>query len=527
MSRFLYGLSSSYLLTGNNRAFSAASACAKYLINAFSVLTHDHLYCFWKFGRQHDGKSTKDILSSENGDDKGSYALYEQIYALAGLTQYYRITQDTGVLFYITRSINAFEKFFLDEKREGDACFTGAGGYFSHIDPVTMRPDTEKLGQNRMRKNWNSIGDHIPAYLVNLLLAIDPLPVTSGRDSWERLLKLCRKILDECVDNIITHFPPTDDSKFVNERFHADWSVDHEWGWQKNRGIVGHNLKISWNLTRCGHYYEYLIRQAQQNGSSAKKYQDLSKRCYETARMLGKNMEEAGVDLIRGGIYDALERNPSNGMPTEFAWETTKDFWQQEQAILAYYIMSGIPEQYMPKEEGTRFLELGRYCAAFWNLFFVDQENRKIYFRTTESGVPVVQDGYGIQGGHAIAGYHSFELNYLAHLYIRTYVSKVKGQDESFCLVFQPKNCEDIKSFNVLPDFFRPEELKIIGIKFNGTPQDIRDSSRFQIDITGIEPGTKIEVEFMPLRRETPDVEQRLRKEREGTVETAYGRADY
>ncbi|MDR1073671.1 MAG: hypothetical protein LBL45_08355 [Treponema sp.] len=100
MSRFLYGLSSSYLLTGNNRAFSAASACAKYLINAFSTLTHDHMYCFWKFGRKHDGKSMKDIISSQNGDDFGTYALYEQIYALAGLTQYYRITQDATILFY-------------------------------------------------------------------------------------------------------------------------------------------------------------------------------------------------------------------------------------------------------------------------------------------------------------------------------------------------------------------------------------------------------------------------------------------
>jgi hypothetical protein len=525
MSRFLYGLSSSYLLTGNSRAFSAASACAKYLVNAFSTLTHDHMYCFWKFGRTHDGKSVRDIISSQNGDDLGSYALYEQIYALAGLTQYYRITQDTNILFYITRSINAFEKFFYDEKREGDPCFTGAGGYFSHIDPVTMRPDSPSLKQNHMRKNWNSIGDHIPAYLVNLLLSIDPLPVAAESDSWKQLLKLCRKILDECVENIITHFPPQDDSKFVNERFHADWSVDHEWGWQQNRGIVGHNLKISWNLTRCGHYYAYIADQSRHEGDKEQenKYLDLSKRCYDVAQKLGKNMEEVGVDLIRGGIYDALERNPTNGMPSEFAWETTKDFWQQEQAILAYYILSGIPNEYQTQKDDKRFLEFARYCTMFWNVFFIDQENRKIYFRTTESGTPVIQDGYGIQGGHAIAGYHSFELNYLAHIYIRTYIAKAAGQDESFCLSFRPSNCDGVKTLNVLPDFFRPGDLKIIGIKFNGTPQSIRDSARFQIDIENIEPVTEIEVEFMPIRRETASEEVRIRKEREGLVEMSYG----
>ncbi|OIP53327.1 MAG: hypothetical protein AUK31_01645 [Fibrobacteres bacterium CG2_30_45_31] len=522
MSRFLYGLSSSYLLTGNDRAFSAAKACAHYLINAFSVLTHDHMYCFWKFSRKHDGKSMKDIISSKNGDDNGTYALYEQIYALAGLTQYYRITQDTNILFYITRTINSFEKFYRDEKRNNDPCFTGKGGYFSHIDPVTMRPDAEVLGQNKMRKNWNSIGDHIPAYLVNLLLAIDPLPKTAEQDSsWENLLVLCRKMLDDCVENILTHFPPQDGSKFVNERFFADWTPDHSWGWQQDRGIVGHNLKISWNLTRCAHYYLCLSHNAAMDGSKNEgKYKDLADRCYATAKMLGHNMEEVGVDLIRGGIYDALERHPSNGMPTEFAWESTKDFWQQEQAILAYYIMVGIKPG---DEESARFLELARYCAAFWNLYFVDQKNRNIYFRTTESGSPIVQNGYDIQGGHAIAGYHSFELNYLAHLYIRTYVPSASG-DESFTITFRPKCNNGIRTLNVLPDFFRPGDLKILGIKVNGMPRSVQDAHRFQVDISDIKEESEVEVEFLPIRRTTPDLEARIQKERAGIADINFAK---
>lgn len=509
MSRFLYGLSSSYLLTGNDRAFSAAKACAAYMINAFSTLSHDHLYCFWKFGRRLDGKSTKSLISSINEDDFGSFALYEQIYALAGLTQYYRICQDTNILFYITRTISAFEMFFRDEERPNDSCFTGKGGYFSHIDPVTMRPDSPSLNKNRMRKNWNSIGDHIPAYLVSLLLAIDPLPVSVGEnDSWKKLQELCRTILDDCVDNILEHFPPEDKSLFVNERFHADWSPDHEWGWQANRGIVGHNLKISWNLTRCSHYYEYLAEHARLDHSDeAKAYEVRAKRCCEIADLLGQNMEKVGVDLVRGGVFDALERVPGNGMPTEFTWEPTKEFWQQEQAILAYYIMYG------KDEKNTRFLELARYCAAFWSLYFVDQENRKIYFRTTESGMPVVQDGFGIQGGHAIAGYHAFELNFLAHIYIRTYVPQVGGGDDTFCITFRPyKN--GIKTLNVLPDFFRPGDLKILGVRFNGLPQPVRDEYRFQIDISSLDEGGEVVVEFMPMRRHGVRSETDIRKER-------------
>jgi len=514
MSRFLYGLSSSYLLTGNGRAYSAAKACAAYMINAFAMLSHDQMYCFWKFGRRHDGKSSRTLIGSLNKDDLGSYALYEQIYALAGLTQYYRVSQDATILFYVTRTISAFEKFFRDELRPGDECFTGKGGYFSHIDPVTMRPDSPALGKNRMRKNWNSIGDHIPAYLVNLLLAIDPLPVPAAEDpSWDRLRELCRRMLDDCVDNILAHFPPQDGSLLVNERFLADWTPDHDWDWQQNRGIVGHNLKISWNLTRCAHYYRHLAHRAQLDGSGAEAvHQRRAERCRELAETLGRNMDQVGVDLVRGGVFDALERKPAAGLATDFAWEPTKDFWQQEQAILAYYIMYG-------REGGNpRFLELARHCAAFWNLYFVDQDNRKIYFRTTESGLPIVQDGFGIQGGHAMAGYHSFELNYLAHLYIRAYVPQTGGGDDTFCITFRPQR-NGLRTLNVLPDFFSPGDLKILRVWFDGSPQAVRDGHRFQIDIDKLDHGGEVVVEFLPIRRHGVRSESDILQER-SDVET-------
>jgi mannose/cellobiose epimerase-like protein (N-acyl-D-glucosamine 2-epimerase family) len=516
MSRFLYGLSSAYLLTGNDRSLSAARACAKYLINAYATPSHDGSYIFWKFGRERDGNSTKDIIGSLNPDDRGTYALYEQIYALSGLTQYYRVTQDTWVLRYIVRTIAAFDMFYLDEARPGDPCFTGQGGYFSHIDPVTMRPDSPALDAtgNRERKNWNSIGDHIPAYLINLLVSIDPLPKSEHRESWIKLRDRCRKILDDCVLNILNHFPPEEGTLFVNERFHKDWSYDQTWGWQQNRGIVGHNLKISWNLTRCAHYYVRLADEARLDNDSAveEKYSHLAQRCYDFARLLGHNMRKAGVDLVRGGIFDALERFPTNGLPTEFAWSSTKDFWQQEQAVLAYYIMQGIGGD--DAEEKGDFLKLARFCSAFWNLFFIDHDNRKIFFRTTESGEPVVEGQYGIQGGHAIAGYHAFELNYLAHLYIRTFVDCGEGCDDSFVLYYRPQQNSGIKTLNVMPDFFRPGDLKIINVRINNHVMPVDNPHRFQIDISDLPEDSVILVEYLPIGRENVQAEEKVMAER-------------
>ncbi|MBF0151892.1 MAG: N-acyl-D-glucosamine 2-epimerase [Magnetococcales bacterium] len=504
LSRFLYGLSSAYLLTGNQRALSAATACAHFLVNAFSSPSHDGEYIFWKFGRVKDGRSTKEVIGSLNGDDQGSFALYEQIYALAGLTQYYRVTQDTAILSYITRTMATFQTFYLDVKREGDSAYTGKGGYFSHLDPVTLRPDSPSLkfgdNDNRAKKNWNSIGDHIPAYLINLLVSIDPLPKTSDQSRfWKDLRDLCRHMLDDCVINILDHFDPdVDGSRFVNERFDKDWNPDHSWGWQKDRGIVGHNLKISWNLTRCAHYFISRAAEAtrEEHESTAQKYNNLANRCYAFARKLGNNMREVGVDLIRGGIFDALERHPTNGMGTEFAWGSTKDFWQQEQAVLAYYIMHGIDGG----EGGQDYLRLARFMSAFWNLFFIDQDNRKIYFRTNEEGDPVIEGQYGIQGGHAIAGYHAFELNYLAHIYIRTFVDREDAYTENFVLYYRPVRTNGISTLNVMPDFFRPGDLMIAGIQIDGVDRKVEDPHKFQIDISDIREDKVILVEYKPIR---------------------------
>lgn len=59
---------------------------------------------------------------------------------MAGLCQFYRITQDWEVLEDIRRTIRAFQDFFRDEPRYG---YTGTGGYFSHIDYATLRPDVD------------------------------------------------------------------------------------------------------------------------------------------------------------------------------------------------------------------------------------------------------------------------------------------------------------------------------------------------------------------------------------------------
>jgi mannose/cellobiose epimerase-like protein (N-acyl-D-glucosamine 2-epimerase family) len=291
LSRLIYGLSSTYLLTGDQRYRVAAAAGVEFQRSAFRSLNHDSRYCFWAYGRRKRANGTVTIMASENPDDAGAIPLYEQIYALAGMTQYYRISQDPSVLEDIRRTIAGFNDFYLDLKSVNPE-FPGLDGYFSHLDPATMRPDTEVLGPRRSRKNWNSVGDHIPAYLLNLLMALDPLP-QGAEPIVEQLRRTCVEMVDRCTRLIVDKLPDPE-SPFVNERFFADWKPDHGWGWQQNRAIVGHNYKIAWNLTRVANFYLSQNREAD------------AARAMALADKLGHAMIPIGSDRLRGGCWYAV-----------------------------------------------------------------------------------------------------------------------------------------------------------------------------------------------------------------------------
>ncbi|MGZ9190553.1 MAG: AGE family epimerase/isomerase, partial [Nitrospira sp.] len=131
LSRLIYGLSSAYLLTGAERYHLAAKAGVDYQREAFRSLSHDGQRCVWAYGRRRTPEGEKLIVASENPDDLNTIPLYEQIYALAGLAQYYRITLDWEVLEDIRLTINSFQDYFWDDETTRGKDFPGLGGYFS------------------------------------------------------------------------------------------------------------------------------------------------------------------------------------------------------------------------------------------------------------------------------------------------------------------------------------------------------------------------------------------------------------
>ena len=99
---------------------------------------------------------------SEFGDDYDAIPAYEQIYALAGPTQTFRVTGDPRIQSDIELTHELFNRFFLD--REG-----GASSRTSTRSRSTRA--ARRSAHNQARKNWNSVGDHAPAFLINAWLA--------------------------------------------------------------------------------------------------------------------------------------------------------------------------------------------------------------------------------------------------------------------------------------------------------------------------------------------------------------------
>jgi uncharacterized protein YyaL (SSP411 family) len=276
------------MLTGNDEYLEIAEAGTSYLRDHMKFVDTDNDVVYWYHGIQVEGDSEKKLFTSEFGDDYDAVPMYEQIYALAGPTQTFRVTGDRRIVSDIDGTMRLFDKFFRDHKR---------GGYYSHVDPILLSPHHDSLGPNTSRKNWNSVGDHAPAYLINLYLA-------TGEERH-------RQMLERTFDAIVEHFPDPGVSPFVNERFHDDWSQDLTHGWQQNRAVVGHNLKIAWNLMRM--------------------HSALPKSAYrELATTIGDTMPAVGSDLQRGGWYDVMERTLRPGESWHrLAWHDRKAWWQQ------------------------------------------------------------------------------------------------------------------------------------------------------------------------------------------------------
>jgi mannose/cellobiose epimerase-like protein (N-acyl-D-glucosamine 2-epimerase family) len=444
ISRMVYGMASAYQLTGNEDYLEVAERGTEYLRDHMRVVDPDHGIVYWYHGISLDGDQETKLFTSQFDDDYNAIPMYEQIYALAGPTQTFRVTGDRRIALDIDRTMQLFEKYYRDSE---------GGGYFSHLDPVQLRPDSDTLTFNRSRKNWNSVGDHAPAYLINVLLA-------TGEPRYAEML-------ERTFDTIVARFPDYDHSPFVNERFHTDWSPDQQHTWQQNRAVVGHNLKIAWNLMRMQAYRpkdSYL----------------------ELATRIARVMPPVGSDQQRGGWYDVVERMRAPGQQWHrFAWHDRKAWWQQEQAILAYLILAG-------SLGGEDDLREARQSAAFYNTFFLDHDEDGVYFNVLASGLPYLLGTERFKGSHSMSMYHSAELCYLAAVYTNLLVTR-----QPLHLWFKPRPDAD-RTLRVAPDLLPAGRVRLARVEIDGKPYEVFDPHALTVDLPASTGSMAVKVQLVP-----------------------------
>jgi mannose/cellobiose epimerase-like protein (N-acyl-D-glucosamine 2-epimerase family) len=441
ITRLLYGLTSAYMLTGNQKYLDVVRKGVTYQRDMFKTTSNDGAFVVW----HHSLVNGKKILPSNFNEDINTIPLYEQIYAIAGLAQYYKATRDWQALDDIRGTIAFFEQYYRDNGKDK--------GFYSHIDPIDFNFDSlwlePGMGNNRSKKNWNSVGDHTPAYMLNLMLAIQDIP------ELDKEFNYYKDIQKEMADLILEKFYQKD--TYIKERFFKDWTSDNKYSWQQDRTVIGHNLKIAWNLTRL--YYLFG-----------------DQRYLDAAENIADRMPEAGLDMIRGGWYDVVERVPKNGMFLDMPWHNRKAWWQQEQGILAYLILAGTTKS---EKKQAVYLDIARESIAFWNLAFLDHESGETYFDVLDNGYPYLQEDRAQLASHSKSGYHSMELNYLAHIYYRLLINK-----KPLRLHYSIAPKDDVRRLNLMPDYLPKEKFKVEMLKINGAEfTNIVDQQRLQVSL--------------------------------------------
>jgi hypothetical protein len=121
ISRLVYGFATAYMFTGDDRYLEGAERGTEYLREHMRFYDTDENIVYWYHGIDVKGHRETKVFASEFGDDFDAIPAYEQIYALAGPIQTYRVTGDPRILRDAEMTIDLFDRFYLDRNR---------GGYF-------------------------------------------------------------------------------------------------------------------------------------------------------------------------------------------------------------------------------------------------------------------------------------------------------------------------------------------------------------------------------------------------------------
>jgi anti-anti-sigma factor len=139
-------------------------------------------------------------------------------------------------------------------------------------------------------------------------------------------------------------------------------------------------------------------------------------------------------------------------------------------------------------------LRLGREAAAFYNAFFFDYDEGSVYFNVLATGIPYLLGTERQKGSHSMAGYHSFELAYLATVYTNLLITK-EPMDLWFSPI--PGDLPD-NILRVSPDILPTGSIRIGEVEVDGVPYADFDADGLTVRVPAGKKRVKIRVQIKP-----------------------------
>jgi mannose/cellobiose epimerase-like protein (N-acyl-D-glucosamine 2-epimerase family) len=280
---------------------------------------------------------------------------FYQHYALLGITAYYEATGDTLALNWLMQGYQHLENYYWDNRPD----------YHGYYDKTNYN------NTNAWDKSFNATVDAITTHLLYLYL------MTKDESYKIRLQELAEEMKQHLVGSM-----PQQAIGFV-ERFDSNWN----WNNNETMTIMGHVLKTGWCLAR--------INQLLPDTSYV-----------STARYLIDDVWQNGYDHEYGGPYKDFNRITGEMLLWGLS-DSTKAWWQMEQAIVAGLQMFDITREYW-------FLQMADETINFFMNYFVDHQNGEVYADRTRYGGFAWNEAKGNSGK---SGYHSIETGYYTYLY--------------------------------------------------------------------------------------------------------------
>jgi hypothetical protein len=170
-----------------------------------------------------------------------------------------------------------------------------------------------------------------------------------------------------------------------------------------------------------------------------------------------------------------------------FAFHDRKAWWQQEQAILAYLILTGVLG-------GDDYLRHAREASSFYNAFFLDHDDGAVYFNVFANGMPYLMGTERFKGSHSMSGYHSFELCYLAQVYQNLLIT---GHPLELHFKPLPGGFKD-NLLRVAPDILPPKRAHLAGVWIDGKPHADFDRDAMVVRLPPSDQRLRVKVRVEP-----------------------------